>query len=78
MKILIDVLVENVETTLTQISKMLGLALEGTSQVTDSDERYFFSCGLFFFFYMNQKQSSLGLSSLITEVFLIHITEVIF
>lgn len=50
MKILIDVLVENVETTLTQISKMLGLALEGTSQVTDSDERYFFSLGVVFFF----------------------------
>lgn len=43
--ILIDVLVENLETTLTQISKMIGLALEDMNQATDSDERYFSSLG---------------------------------
>lgn len=37
------------ETTLTQISKMIGLALEDMNQVSDSDERYFFSLGVVFF-----------------------------
>lgn len=53
-KIWIVVLVENLETTLTQISKMIGLALEDMNQVTDSDERYFFSLGVVFLFCMDQ------------------------
>lgn len=49
-KNVIVVLVENLETTLTQISKMIGLALEDMNQVTDYDERYFSTLGVGFFF----------------------------
>lgn len=39
---------------------MLGLALEDMNQVTDSDERYFFSLGFVFFFLYEPETTKLS------------------